>query len=203
MGAQLQGKPSSHSNVVTLLSQCQMDDASLLQGDNTTTFANQWFAAHIAAATTLKKPLILEEMGKAFNASLCNNDVCRTSARVPFYQAAYQAFNTSYYGGGPMQGIMFWRLVNGPNQDTTVQNGQVIGDGLGVTYGDALFTQTIVPNSMAALQYANSKNAANCTPTVILPCPCLLPGCIASTLVVMTHQQMQAHCTLNGPWGRN
>ena len=143
-----------------------------MQGDNTTTFATQWFTSHIAAATQLKKPLILEEMGKQYNVSTCNNDACRTSLRVPFYQAAYQTFNSSYYNGGPMQGIMFWRLVNGPIQDN--------GDGLGVAYTDALFTQTILPNSQAALQFANSKNAANCTPRVC--CFSLLPslGRIAS-----------------------
>ncbi|KAK9837678.1 hypothetical protein WJX74_002813 [Apatococcus lobatus] len=134
-----------------------------LWGDNTTTFATQWFTSHINAATYLNKPLILEEMGKQYNISTCNNDACRTSLRVPFYQAAYQSFNTSYYGGGPMQGIMFWRLVNGPIQDN--------GDGLGVAYTDALFTGTILPNSRSALQYATSKNAANCTPTAYAPAP--------------------------------
>ena len=129
-----------------------------MQGDNTTSFATQWFTSHINSATQLNKPLILEEMGKQYNISTCNNDACRTSLRVPFYQAAYQSFNASYYNGGPMQGIMFWRLVNGPIQDN--------GDGLGVAYTDALFTGTILPNSKSALQFATSKNAANCTPTV-------------------------------------
>ena len=123
-------------------------------------------------------------MGKQFDYTTCNNDACRTTARVPFYQAAYQSFNASYYNGGPMQGIMFWRLVNGPIQDN--------GDGLGVAYTDALFTGTILPNSKSALQFATSKNAANCTPTVRLRSQIRLECCCTASC---------SHCCMMSAYG--
>ena len=181
-----------------------------LQGDNTTTFATNWFAAHVAAATALNKPLILEEMGKQYNVTTCNDQACRLATLTPFYTAAYQTFNTSYYSGGPFQGIMFWRLINGPTPDSNAV-GATLGDGLGVDYTEPLFTQTILPNSKAALTFATAKNAANCTPTVsasllmlfslvaaYVSGPCQVP-LMVGRLCVCSHCSLWWAASVSGP----
>lgn len=51
-------------------------------------FVSAWIAAHIAAATALGKPLLIEEFGKVVAADDAATD---DSERNPYYAAVYKA----------------------------------------------------------------------------------------------------------------
>ena len=51
-------------------------------------FVSAWIAAHIAAATALGKPLLIEEFGKVVAA---DNAATDDSERNPYYAAVYKA----------------------------------------------------------------------------------------------------------------
>ena len=127
----------------------------LLQGDNSTAFGTQWLSSHQQQATLLGKPLVLEEFGKAtLQASV--SDATRTAQRLPIFTQVYTSFNQSFYGNGPLQGVMYWQWENQPQNDNT--------NILGIAANDGLFTSVIVPNSKAALAYAKGQTVAGCRP---------------------------------------
>lgn len=127
----------------------------LLQGDNSTAFETQWLTSHQQQATLLGKPLVLEEFGKAtLQASV--SDATRTAQRLPIFTQVYTSFNQSFYGNGPLQGVMYWQWENQPQND----NNNI----LGIAANDSLFTSVIVPNSKAALAYAKGQTVAGCRP---------------------------------------
>ena len=127
----------------------------MLQGDNTTAFETQWLGSHDSAATALGKPLVLEEFGKA-TLTPSVSDAVRTAQRLPIFNQVYTAFNNSFYGNGALQGVMYWQWENQPQNDNT--------NILGIAADDSLFTQVIVPNSVAALNYAKGQTVAGCKP---------------------------------------
>ena len=60
-------------------------------------FVGAWIAAHIAAATSLGKPLLIEEFGKIVTQDSAAADA---SERNPYYSAVYKARPRYRFGVG-------------------------------------------------------------------------------------------------------
>ncbi|KAK9826448.1 hypothetical protein WJX81_007622 [Elliptochloris bilobata] len=68
-------------------------------------FVTSWLDAHIAAAASLGKPLLVEEFGKVVTA---DTDACDSSERSPYFEAVYGKVEASIRAGGAAKGAMFW-----------------------------------------------------------------------------------------------
>lgn len=95
--------------------QCGASDEACVVG-----FARSWFASHLEACASLRKPLLLEEFGLRVPA-------WPISARDALFEAAFGQALASVRAGGPAAGAMFWLLA--PTATTPDYDGYTVYTG--------------------------------------------------------------------------
>ena len=74
-------------------------------------FGKNWLYSHSnQSATVLKKPLVVEEFGKAFGGTTVSSGLGATQQdQVTYYNLVYALVESSFNNNGIVQGLAFWR----------------------------------------------------------------------------------------------
>lgn len=115
-----------------------------IQGDTSATFEANWVAQHDADAQSLGKALVLSEFGKEYNLTTMPGDAGRTAARAATYNQIFAAYQPAYTTANTLQGVMFWRFANTP-ENSNMDANEVAGN-------DYIYTGVIVPAYQAILK---------------------------------------------------
>jgi len=128
-------------------------------------FGKAWMTAHAnMSSAVLKKPLIVEEFGKAFGGDTLQSGQGQTAQQqLEYYKLVYSIVETSINAADVVKGIAFWRWDAATSPTTGLapfDNAATIS-----TTGDT-FTQVIGPFSqrVARLAASTSSKATGCTP---------------------------------------
>ena len=122
------------------------------QGDTSTTFETNWITQHDTDASTMGKALVLSEFGKQYNFTTMPGDMGRSSARQAIYDQIFAAYAPAYQSS-VLEGVMFWRFANTP-ENSGMDANEVAGL-------DSLYINTIVPAYQKIL--LASGTATGCT----------------------------------------
>ncbi|GAB4814281.1 hypothetical protein N2152v2_001327 [Parachlorella kessleri] len=133
-------------------------------GNMTLPFGETWIDAHMQAAASLGKPLVMEEFGK----NAAEGDI--PAIRDPWFQLVYGKVNDSLSNGGVLRGALFWQW-----------DGYGTGsrdNGSNIRETDTTFTDYIAPFShrVAAAGDAQHKLAAD----IVAGCTPATPGAAAA-----------------------
>ena len=85
-------------------------------------FGKNWLASHSnQSQVVLKKPLVVEEFGKAYGGTTTATGNGATEAdQVTYYRLVYSLVETNFNTNGIVQGIAFWRWAAARSPTTTL-----------------------------------------------------------------------------------
>lgn len=120
---------------------------------------SQWIAAHNdVAQNVLKKPVLLEEFGKWYNASEANSGL---EDRDAFMKAAYDQTTLLQSNGSALKGSLFWQFY-APGQVAPLTEGG--GRGLYGIYPTDTSFEFVKENAAAGAKLAAAAAADGCVP---------------------------------------
>jgi mannan endo-1,4-beta-mannosidase len=132
------------------------------------TFGANWLSGHAnLSALVLKKPMIVEEFGKAFGGTDQSSGQGQTEQQqTDYYKQVYASVESSINSGGPIKGIAFWRWAEAASPTTGLASFDTSAT---LQSTGPTFSQVVGPFSQRVAQKTASAKVSGCTPGAATP----------------------------------
>lgn len=127
-------------------------------------FGRNWLTGHAnLSSAVLKKPLIVEEFGKAFGGDTLTTGEGQTQQQqLDYYKLVYSIVETSFITGDIIKGIAFWRWSEAESPANSLAP---FDDAASISTTGPTFSEVVGPFSQRTAQKLAAGPAAGCTPS--------------------------------------